>query len=163
MNRLLRALAQEEHSVKFTCPASGIELVAVPPTTAQKVAAASAYAPDRLAIQAAAEFNLSLVSTCVLLDGEPLGAAADELPSTLVTLYATYVQDVSDRCDPSPTTWTDEEVESFEQAVKKNTDPLETLMSFDLHTLRSCIIYLVGERSHSETSIFSSGSTEEQA
>lgn len=164
MSRLLKALAARESDIAFKCSATGIDLVARSPNTAERIAAAQ-YAQKLaagiegmgalLAVQRGQD--AALVASCVSEQGKPLGQeTVAELPDPLVSEYASWVQLAIDGWDPDTNTLTDDEIKLFEDAIKKKELPSQS-RSYDISTLRNCISFLVNALENCETSRSSNG------
>ena len=104
-----------------------------------------------------------LVSVCVMHgDGrEPIGMElVDAMTRTVLMELADAVEIAVDKCDPQVEEWSQEDLDAFQETLKKNTlgmGSVEASKRFDLQTLRGYVACMGVQLATSETSSSSTG------
>lgn len=163
MSKLLDALHKAPRERALTCPRTGLELLVVVPTRAQKKDA-ERYAfgqwgdrplANALALDEYESLKLEhLLSVCVLHEGTPIGLEAiTALDETTLHVYDRVRRELEYGFDPPVETWTEAMFDELVDGIKKKDPRIEALLtSLDGNSLLSFMRTTVSRLPSAETS-----------
>lgn len=134
-NRILAAVTSAPREKSFTCPRTGIDLVARLPTRADRrdaSADAAAQWGDR-AVKTADDLaertsvkREHLLARCILCDGSPIGfETVSALDEATLAVYDQSLVQIEQTADPDSDEWTQEDVDSVIEGLKKKDPRIE--------------------------------------